>query len=469
MKMQSSVIWAREEFAHARLGDGRRTKRLVALAARAARRPAGVVTKVVSDVASREGAFRWLENAEVPAGEVARASHAATVQRCQGEPFVFVPIDQTSVTVTDNGNEKGLGPAGDRKSMRTRGLQVMSALAVDSKGTPIGLCAQSWWARSDVHSPAWKKDRRPAEERESYQWVRVLRAVQERFDTAETRTRPWSQLDRGGDFWAPLVEAHQHGWLLTVRAAYDRRLETTHSIKYLRPKLEAQRPIGQYRLEIPARPGRPARTATLHVRVAKVTLRLKAYGQPTMKVPVTAVHVRESNRVPRGQEPLNWMLLTTYPVKTFADARLVIFGYTQRWRIEDFHRTWKTGACDIERSQLRSAAALQRWGTVLAAVAARIERLKHLSRKTPDVPAETELSRAEIDAAIILSETKKHKVGAALTLHEAVGLIADIGGYTGKSSGGPPGSIVLSRGMREVQAAARVVERLAGSHQRGKM
>jgi hypothetical protein len=462
MKELSLPQWAQEEFGHAKLGNALRVQRLVLLAAGVARRPAGTVTKVVSSAAEQEGAFRWLESSHVSAEDVAKASHIATVRRCSSEKFVFVPVDQTSITITDLECQKGLGPAGDRKSRRKRGLQIMSALAVDKQGTTIGLCAQSWWARSDTHSPPSKKDTRPPEERESYHWVRVMRAVREQFDANASESRPWFQLDRGGDFWAPLHEAHEKGEWMTVRAAYDRRLETSYPIKHLRPKLQAQRPLGHYRVEIPARPGRPTRTATLQVRVAKVTLRLTARGQRCMRVPVTAVYVKESNRVPRGQEPLDWMLLTTYPVETFQDACLVIYGYAQRWRIEDFHRTWKSGTCDIESSQLRSSDALQKWGIVLAAVAARTERLKHLARQSPNVPAMGELTRAEIDAAIILSKTRKYRIGDVLTIAQAVTLIAEVGGYTGKSSGGPPGAIVISRGLREVMSAALVVEHMQG-------
>jgi len=35
--------------------------------------------------------------------------------------------------------------------------------------------------------------------------------------------------------------------------------------------------------------------------------------------------------------------------------------------------------------------------------------------------------------------------------------LAEIGGYTGKSSGGPPGSTTLARGLAQVQAAVRVL------------
>jgi hypothetical protein len=32
--------------------------------------------------------------------------------------------------------------------------------------------------------------------------------------------------------------------------------------------------------------------------------------------------------------------------------------------------------------------------------------------------------------------------------------VADLGGYTGKSSGGPPGAIVIGRGLHRIEAVA---------------
>jgi hypothetical protein len=101
-----------------------------------------------------------------------------------------------------------------------------------------------------------------------------------------------------------------------------------------------------------------------------------------------------------------------------------------------------------------------RWSTIAAAVAARAERLKTAARTSPKENALAELSRAELDAAILLSHSRQHVVGAELTLEEAVGLIANIGGYTGKSSGGPPGAQVIARGLQRVAAGATVLEGL---------
>ena len=98
-------------------------------------------------------------------------------------------------------------------------------------------------------------------------------------------------------------------------------------------------------------------------------------------------------------------------------------------------------------------------------MAARIERIKHLSREEPDLPASAEFSPAEIKAAALLrfdkSAKKKLAPGAAPTIAEVTLWIAEIGGYTGKtSSGGPPGSITLARGMQSVRAAAKALEAL---------
>lgn len=78
---------------------------------------------------------------------------------------------------------------------------------------------------------------------------------------------------------------------------------------------------------------------------------------------------------------------------------------------------------------------------------------------TPELPATTELTATEIDAAYLLRRPNKPlAVGEVPTLGEATRWIADLGGYTGKSSGGPPGTVVLQRGMLRVLAAAEALD-----------
>ena len=455
--------WAEAEFGQAQLGDERRTGRLVSMGASAAYRPAGTITKTFSTDAEREAAFRFMENEDISHEEIARSSHQGTVTRCRGYNFVYVPVDQSSIEVVDKKEAKGFGPVGSRETT-TRGLEAMSALSVSPTGVVLGLCGQSWWCRSDEPSPGWKNDNRPWKERESDLWIRVMSQSKQLFETYAPATAPWFQMDRGADFWRVFQFGIEQNQKLTVRSVHDRRLETEEQdplLNKLWPVLRRQRIAGRFQVKLPREKLRAARTKTLQVRFLPVCLRMTIKGRNNFPAELYAVHVRQAGKLRHGEERIEWLLLTTVAVSNFRGARAVVEGYTQRWKVEEFHRVWKSGKCNVERSQLRSPEAFKKWATILASVAVRIEQLKQLSRSRPDAPAEELLSRSEIDAAIILSETKKWKVGDSLTLKEAVDLIAKIGGFTGyKSSGGPPGSIVLGRGFAEVLVASKVVEKI---------
>lgn len=455
MERTEALAWAELEFGRAELGDERRTRRLVRVASDAVRRPRGTVTAVVGGAAEREGAFRLLESPAVDAAAVAEASQRSTVHRMRGRPWVYVAVDQSTVSVIDRHNSKGFGRT---QSGRRRGMEVTSALAIDPSGTPVGLLSQQWWIRSDELSPYRTDRKRPVEQRESDLWLRTMDQVSDRL--GEEAPAPWFQLDRGADFWRVFDFAKRcRGWV-TVRAAHDRCLTDG---RHLRERVQSTKVAAQFRLRIPARrypdgTRQFERVAQLSVRYAPVTLQMTTQDRKTVQAQVTAVHVRERDASKDGR--IEWMLLTTWPVGCAQHALQVVHGYCQRWKIEDFHRTWKSGGCHLERSQLRSVGAFLKWATILAAVAARAERLKNLARTQPDIPATTELSRAEIDAAIVLSRNRKFKPGQELTLAQAVRLIAEAGGYTGRSSGGPPGSTTIRRGLDTVVASAEVVEAL---------
>ena len=55
---------------------------------------------------------------------------------------------------------------------------------------------------------------------------------------------------------------------------------------------------------------------------------------------------------------------------------------------------------------------------------------------------------------ILLAKRCAHRPGASLAALQFVTLVANLGGYIGKSSGGPPGSIVIARGFGRVLTAA---------------
>ncbi len=459
--MRDVEQWALGEFGGAELGDRRRTDRLVALAAEVARKPAGRVTQVCRSDATREGAFRWLENQAIRVEALEGAVKQATLDRCRPRRRVIVAVDSTSLTLTDRAGEKDFGAVG-RWTNRGRGVHVMTAFAVSDEGVPLGIAGQRMWVRE-------RRSRRPEKARssEAYRgenrfWLELLESTHESFTAQAPDTEVFFQLDRGADSWPVLSLAVQHGMFLTVRAAHNRRVD--EAAGHLREQLERTKPRDFLRIDVRARPilhkrkrlhgrrfnvyfSRKARTAQLEVRATPVTLVL-ADGR---RVSVNAVLVRERNH--RGSDRIEWLLLSTHPIHTKQDLRAIVRGYGQRWRIEDLHRTWKRGLCRVEDTQLRSRQAVFKWATILASVASRAMHLTHLARREPDLPAARELTRYEIEALIALRQPTGVKLGDQPTLAQAVRWIADLGGYIGPRNG-PPGVRVIGRGLDDVLAAA---------------
>lgn len=463
VKSASAAAWAQDEFGGVELQDARWRRRLVQVAEQAARRPAGKVTEVFGNDAERQGAYGLLESSAVPATAVAKSMFQGCAQRCAGEPFVFCATDGSSLTLVDRAKKK-FGSIGSR-SLGAQGLKVISVLAVSARGVTLGLTGQVWWTRSK-RRPSKHRDDRKTEQKEIRHWPEAMEQTREVMRLHAPNTRVWFQLDREGDAWPILQQADADEQWFTVRGNHDRRVILSNGKKIKLRRLVNNQPIvSRYSLFVAPGPHRQGRTANMLVRACTAMLdfrdkRTKRHFSKT----VNAVLAREEGTTPAGEKPIDWLLLTNRPVGTEKALQQIVFGYSQRWRIEDFHRSWKSGACRVEESQLRSKDSTIKWATILAAVAARVERLKLLSRQEPDRPATDEFSTVELRAIKLLrfgKSAKKKPINATVpTLAEATLWVAQLGGYTGKSSGGPPGSVTLARGLTQVQAAASALEAL---------
>lgn len=454
--------WAREEFSHSDLANSQSTQRLVGMATAVAVRPAGCVSKVFTSAADSQGAYDFLENQRFDYQPIQQAACAATLERCEHESFVFVPVDGSAVSVVDRGCCKDIGFIGTR-AQRGRGEKVINACAVSSSGTPIGICTQVWWSRTSRSTK--RNDVRKVGEKETRHWHTALENVVELYE--QSTCRCWFQLDREADSWSLLRYLSSLDHLFTVRGNRDRVVRTSGGRRSkLRTVLSRRKRLGQHHVDVPATAKRSARRACIELRTTKTTLMLRDKKSGRMyPTAVNVVWAHEVGTTPKGEKPLDWVLMTNYAVCTLEQARLVIYGYSQRWRIEDFHRTWKSGVCDVERSQLRTKLALRKWATILASVAMRVEQIKHLARTQPDADASAVFTPTEIQALLLLKDkyakrTEQITDDMMPTVSQATEWVARLGGYTGKSSGGPPGSITIGRGLTYLRAVADGLEAL---------
>jgi hypothetical protein len=436
---------AQQIFGDADLGDLRLERRLVELSAQSFRAPAGTITTVFTTVAEREAVYRFVENPRARSESVLAAQLRSTARLARGESYILVPVDGSSVTVTDRSKVREVGTVG-AYSMRARGLIVVSALAVTREGTPVGLAGQKWWSRD----PATKSPKN-----ELCHSIEVIDEVIGLMRQHAPETRVWLQMDRLYDAQLILEHLDAKDVWFTIRTSKSRRLylPNTSRRKYSCDVLAKQRVLGLHSIEV--KDNGKLRVARLEVRALRTTIWAKRKSKTRCPIDVTYVDVREQKR-----NGLHWTLITNRSVETFEQALEVVTGYTTRWRIEEFHRAWKDGACHVEDTQLRSREAIIKWATILAAVAVRATRLTYLAREKPDLPASEEFSSAELTAAVLLSDNPSLDT-ESLTLASTVDLIARLGGYTGKSSGGPPGPTTLARGLRRVADTAKVLKNLA--------
>ena len=402
----------------------------------------------------RLGPARWERRCSKPA-----------LEEAPGESLVFCAVDGTSLTLTDYDRKKGFGPVGSRAE-GGRGLKVMNAMVLSAEGVPLGVSSQRYWTRAD-HRRRLHRDKLRPEEKETRHWLDAMKQTREVMAEHAPATRCWFQLDREGDAWPMLKDAGLREHWFTIRACRKRRVLLPDGAKAYLWSLLKQQPVKTtYALEVRGARWRKPRSAKMVVRACKVTLDVRdKRTSDRSRIDVNVVQAIEHGTTPVGEEPIQWTLLTNRPIEIIKDITDVIAGYSMRWRIEELHRTWKSGACSVEDNQLRSASAAIKWATILIGVAARIERIKHLSREKPDLPATDEFSPAEIKAAALLYFGKAAKTklnpAATPTIADVTLWIAYLGGYTGRtSSGGPPGSIVLSRGLESVRAAAQAIEAL---------
>jgi hypothetical protein len=407
------------------------------------------LSDVFREPAELQAAYDFVEGDVRPEAIIASFAES-TIRSIGPATSCFIPIDGSSLTLVDRTGRKGFGSVGMRR-LPTRGLKVIDAIGVAMDGTPIGVLDLQWWARGPKAKGS-RYVRRRNGQTETRHWLEVIHRVSDRFEQNAPQCTPWFVGDRECDNTEILQAFAQRGCAFTIRSVQNRPVRLPQGGRRLLRAHMKRRPIcGSYMVEVPASKGRPARRAVVDVRFAAVELDLP-YREADDRIGLDVRVVWASERrPPRGRPALDWILLTDRPVTSFDDAKLIVVSYCQRWRVEDFHRSWKSGYCNVEQTQLRQFDHVLRWATMLAPVAMRVERLKHLARTQPDLPASVELSDVELEALKVAKTRIKKRTEmiptGMPTISQAVRWIADLGGYTGKSSGGPPGSITIARGL----------------------
>jgi len=447
LRCSEATDWVEEELGSAEIYDPRLKRRMYQLVRDFYEQPQAAIPEACGSLAKTRAAYRLLTNKRVRMETVLRAHVESSLERVRKERVVLAVQDTTSLNYTTHRATEGLGPISVKQS-KAVGLIVHDTMAFTEEGTPLGLLDVQCWARDPQDKG--KKERRkqtPIEDKESIKWLKSYRAACE-VQTLCPDTLIISTGDRESDIYELFLEAAQNpqGAKLLVRCERSRNRKAEG--QYLWQRMEREPLSGIQWVEVPRQGCRLPRTAKLEVRHAQVVLK-PPKDKPYPPLSVWLVHATEVDSSP-AVSPLDWMLLTTVAVNSFEEAAQCLRWYVNRWNIEVYHKTLKSG-CRIEDRQLEEAENLETCLMMDMVVAWRIHHLTKLSRETPDVPCSVFFEEAEW-RALCAFKTKDVKTShKEPTLREATRMVASLGGFLGRKRDGEPGTITLWRGLTKLQ------------------
>lgn len=427
------------------MGDPRRTRRLIAIATARAQRPSVSLPQSVDHKAGLKAMYKFCDSEHVSRDAILQSHFQATARRVATERVVLAVQDPTYVDYSHHPATQGLGILTDEPQ---RGVLLHTTLMVTPNRVPLGLIDQPVIYRDPAEfGKKHRRKQRPIEEKESRQWLDSRRATAPLQATCAD-THLVSVGDREADVYDVFVLSRELQQDVRVRAAWNRAVD--HEERYLWDRLEQSPVAGTVTVTVPRQGTQPSRTATLTVQFAAVTLtppRQRAQEHlPTL--PVSAVLARE-RAPPAGVKPIEWLLLTTVPVVTLAEACERIQWYSCRWVIEIYHKILKSG-CRIETRQLETAARLERYLAIDSVVAWRVLGLTFQSRETPELSCEAFLDRDAWQALACYMNHTLTPPQQPPTLKQAARWIAQLGGFLGRKGDADPGVTVMWRGLQRL-------------------
>jgi hypothetical protein len=403
--------------------------------------------------AEHVGFARFFHNPRVMVAEILATAAARTAQAAAGRHVLLIEDTSQIDYQAKAGRKRGLGRVGNGQHV---GLFVHPALAIDAAdGTVLGMAGATIWQRRTAKHRAYQEQ--PIESKESFRWLDTIARARPRLDQTALVT---VLADREADIFEFLARVPDASTHVLVRAAHDRALDDGGR---LFSELAAQPEAGQLTFDLPARPGRAARTVQLAVRFAPMTLRQPRRGadpRDPAQLTVNAVEVCEINP-PSAKAAVHWRLLTTHTVTALADAIWIVELYRRRWAIEQLFRTIKSQALDLEDSLIADAAALERLAATALVAATMVMQLVHARGEAGwALPAARVFSPSQIAVLHALTPQLEGKTAKQKNPHPRESLawaawhIARLGGWTGYASERPPGPITFTHGLQRFEAIA---------------
>jgi len=240
---------------------------------------------------------------------------------------------------------------------------------------------------------------------------------------------------------------------LLIRSRTTRKLRDE---KDLYKMVDSQPIAGTYTIELPTdnRKNQYKREAIIELRYKECEIKcpsnLRKKGYPEF-IKISCISVKETGK---ATNLIKWKLLTTHKIESYQDALVMVDFYSARWYIEQLFRILKKQGFGIEETELENGWAIRK--LVIMQMTALLKILQmNIAYAIPEggQPIEEVFDSDQIEVLKLMNVKLQGKSRKLQNQHNpkrtkwAAWVIGRIGGWKGYDSQGPPGVIVLKRGL----------------------
>jgi hypothetical protein len=457
-----SQEWILEETESINFGDKRLNKRLGDLLEVLSNSPNQGIPKACGGWKETIAAYRFFGQDKVTIEKILLPHKKATLGRIEKEPVVLIVQDTSEIDYSHRKPVKGLGPL---RTERSQGFHLHTSLAITPDRRCLGVVDAKM--RSREKQGCNKRREQRIEEKESYRWIEGYRLANEIAEKSP-ESMVINVADREADIYELLmekteIEERKAHWL--IRSQHNRRImnEKDKEIKEkLHMKLRDSPVAGEVEFILPRASSRPdkkdiwkklperkSRKVRQAMRIMRVKLApAEGKGMHLPSVHVYAIHCEEID-VPKGEEKIEWFLLTSYPTETVEEALRVVEWYLCRWQIEVFFKILKCG-CRIEELQFDCLSNMSKCIAVYMIVAWRVLYLMMLGRNCGEMDCSVYFEESEWQSTYVIV-TGEAPPERPPQLNEMIKMVAKLGGFLGRKSDGEPGPQVIWIGLQRMR------------------
>jgi IS4 transposase len=462
--------WIMEEMQTADLRDKRLERRLNRLLDSLSKSSTASIPAACNDRAEMVAAYRFFDNEKVEFENVLEPHIDATCERVARQKVALLVQDTTELDLTRPSSQmQGTGPLHQGKRC---GALLHPLIAFTTDGTPLGTAYAEAWSREARPKQSINKRRvacnqKPLSEKETYRWLLAAEQCQT-IKAGCPETQLIMVADRESDITEVIDYCNsQDDFDWVIRGGVDRIISKSKQSE-ASVKVRDQLLAGKIRLEKqmsirsrvswgsaslkqhPSQADRDAREITCTVHAAKVSLN-DPRRNPSERTPdgvsVNAVLVSEVDP-PEGVQSVEWLLLTSLPIRSKKQIESIIDHYEKRWVIELYFKVLKSG-CRIESRRFEH---MDRFLPALALymiIAWRSLYVCRLSRTHKDSSCELVYEKSEWQSVwqIVKRCPPPERPPGLL---EMTKIIAELGGYVNRQRAGPPGPQSMWLGLQRM-------------------